>query len=257
MVVARIGDEVKRNLKSPEHPTIFHSVLASRLPDSEKHPRRLGEEAQTILAAGTETTAWALSNVTFYVLSDTKISSTLKAELLEAIPDISAPDAFDYQKLERLPYLRGCIKEGIRLSGVVTARNPRQIPEPLEYKGWKIPPHTPVSMSIGNTHFNEAYFPEPRKFIPERWLEAEPTPHGWRAGQLDKYFVAFGRGPRSCLGINLAYLELHVTLATVFRRFELELYDTDQSDVAIKHDFMLPSPNLDSKGVRVKVLESL
>lgn len=255
MVVARIIGEVERKMKPPQHTTIFHSVLESNLPDSQKQPVRLGEEAQTILAAGTETTAWALTNVTFYLLSDATARSKLKAELLAAIPDLNAEDAFDYQKLERLPYLRGCIREGIRLSGVVTARNPRQLPEPLEYRGWTIPAQTPISMTISDTHFNETYFPDPLTFRPERWLDNAPSPHNPEK-PLDKYFVAFGRGPRSCLGINLAYVELYLTLAAVFRRFEMELYETDRSDVAIVHDFMLPSPKLDSKGIRVNVLES-
>ena len=40
-------------------------------------------------------------------------------------------------------------------------------------------------------------------------------------------------------------------LATLFRKYELKLYETDASDVRIVHDFFLPSPRLDSKGVRV------
>jgi len=45
-----------------------------------------------------------------------------------------------------------------------------------------------------------------------------------------------------------------MTLAAVFRNFAFELYETDLSDVELAHDFFLPSPKLDSEGVRVKVL---
>jgi hypothetical protein len=41
--------------------------------------------------------------------------------------------------------------------------------------------------------------------------------------------------------------------AAMFRRFEFELYETDFSDLELKHDFFIPIPRLDSKGVRVKV----
>jgi hypothetical protein len=51
----------------------------------------------------------------------------------------------------------------------------------------------------------------------------------------------------------LAHAEVYLALATVFRRFEFELFETDVSDVELAHDFFLPSPKLDSKGVRVKV----
>lgn len=52
---------------------------------------------------------------------------------------------------------------------------------------------------------------------------------------------------------SLAYVELHLALAMLFRRFTFELHETDISDVEISHDFMVPQPKLDTKGVRVKV----
>ena len=52
---------------------------------------------------------------------------------------------------------------------------------------------------------------------------------------------------------SLAHAELYMTLAAIFRNFDFELYQTDLSDVELAHDFFLPSPRLDSKGVRVKV----
>lgn len=48
-------------------------------------------------------------------------------------------------------------------------------------------------------------------------------------------------------------MELYRVLATLFRRFEFTLYDTDISDIEIAHDFFVPSPKQDTKGLRVKV----
>lgn len=60
---------------------------------------------------------------------------------------------------------------------------------------------------------------------------------------------------RTDFGISsLANAELYMTMAAVFRNFSFELYETDLTDVKLAHDFFLPSPKLDSKGVRVKVL---
>ena len=42
-------------------------------------------------------------------------------------------------------------------------------------------------------------------------------------------------------------------IASLFRRFNLELYETDKSDLVLKHDFFLPAPKSESKGVRVVV----
>lgn len=51
----------------------------------------------------------------------------------------------------------------------------------------------------------------------------------------------------------MAYVELHLALATLVRRFTFDLHQTDISDVEIAHDFMVPQPKLDTKGMRVKV----
>lgn len=48
-------------------------------------------------------------------------------------------------------------------------------------------------------------------------------------------------------------MELILVLGTIFRKFEMELYETDITDVLLGHDFFLPSPKLDSKGIRVRV----
>jgi hypothetical protein len=52
---------------------------------------------------------------------------------------------------------------------------------------------------------------------------------------------------------SLAYAEIFHVAAAMFRRFEFELHETDFSNLELKHDFFLPVPKLDSKGVRVKV----
>lgn len=52
---------------------------------------------------------------------------------------------------------------------------------------------------------------------------------------------------------SLAWTEIFVAAGTILRKFDLELYETDISDVLLAHDFFLPSPKLDSKGVRIKV----
>lgn len=47
-------------------------------------------------------------------------------------------------------------------------------------------------------------------------------------------------------------MELYLAVASVFGQFTFELYDTDFSDIELKHDFFLPSPKLDFKGLGIK-----
>jgi cytochrome P450 len=94
-------------------------------------------------------------------------------------------------------------------------------------------------------HTNPDIFPDPFTFKPERWLD-NPA--------LGKYLLAFGRGSRICLGMNLAMAEIYLTLAHVFRRFEFELYDTiAPRDVEIIRDSFIGMVDGNSQGIRVRV----
>jgi cytochrome P450 len=144
----RISQGFEKGSPEPEHPTIFHTVLQSDLPPQEKTEDRLGDEAQLVLGAGVTTTAWALDHAIFRILSDPQILSKLQAELKQAIAYPNADGAFAYQKLERLSYLSACVKEAIRVSLGVTARNHRLVKEPLQYGDWTIPVRKPMGKRV-------------------------------------------------------------------------------------------------------------
>ena len=173
------------------------------------------------------------------------VLTKLKQELQDAMPDGSlAP----LQKLEQLPYLNAVINEGYRMSYGVTHRLQRVSPkDPLIYHDYTIPPGTPVGMTSIFMHENERLFPEPKTFRPERWLTPESS------GRLEKYLVNFSRGTRGCLGQYLAQAEIYLGLAAVFRRFDLELYETTRDDIDVAHDFFNPQPKSGSVGLRVIV----
>jgi cytochrome P450 len=244
-------------------PTIFHDILISKLPAAEKKLDRIYQEGQTLVAAGTETTAWSLSVIIFYLLKDPQKLQRLTDELRKA-------NATTSTDLEQLQYLNAVVQEGLRLSYGVSHRLPRIAPdETLNFvdgeKTWAIPPgvsnlnpilpicliahgQTPVCMSTGLLHQNASVFPSPQEFLPERWIN-NPS--------LNRYLFSFSKGSRQCVGINLAYSELYVCLNTVFSRYgsngpaKMVLFDTDKSDVELQHDLFVPYPKLDSKGIRV------
>ncbi|KAF8857866.1 cytochrome P450, variant [Acephala macrosclerotiorum] len=232
------------------YPTIFHELLESDLPPQEKSLQRLADEAQLMIGAGMTTTSWILTVMFFHVLSRPLILKRLRSELEVAFPDPNAK--LVSLDLERLPYLSACIQEGQRLSDAVSGRSPRVSPEKvIKYKNWTIPAGAAVSMTIVNVHHDPQIYPNSREFIPERWLDNPKTKIG---DSLSRYFVPFGKGNRSCLVLNLAHAEIYLTVAILLRRFDFELFDTDLSDIEMEHDYFLPFPRMDSKGVRVRVL---
>jgi cytochrome P450 len=79
---------------------------------------------------------------------------------------------------------------------------------------------------------------------------------------MDRYLVVFSKGPRACVGLNLAWAELYFTVAAVLARYggednesgrKMRLWKTTVEDVQAVHDFFVPAPRLESEGVRVIV----
>ena len=135
------------------------------------------------------------------------------------------------------------------------ARSPRISRDaPIKYKHWTIPPGLSVSMNTWCMHHDERIYPKSFEYIPERWLGDPKGPDGEKS--LKRYMTAFGKGSRLCLGINLAYAETTMLLAALFRRFELELFETDYEDVRVARDVVAPDTDPSRIGVRFKVVSS-
>lgn len=106
-----------------------------------------------------------------------------------------------------------------------------------------------MSSSSYLLHTDEAHWINANQFNPQRWIDDKTT--------LTRNFVPFARGSRQCIGMNLAYAELYLTVATIFSRFDFELYQTTRRDVELAHDFFVGMPPLDSQGIRARVSKQL
>lgn len=188
-----------------DRPTIFETLLKSDLEESEKRPERLADEAITVTAAGTETTSWTLSVITFHLLDKPHLLKKLVTELQANIDDPKALPR--WTTLEKLPYLGAVIQEGLRLGYGVSGPIALEAPEEdLVYRGEfqkkpveiVIPRGAAMAMSNFINHHNESVFPDSHAFIPERWLD-EAAPGG-RNKSLEKGMMAFAKGPRACMG---------------------------------------------------------
>lgn len=184
----------KQYLDAKAHPTVFHELLESNLPPAEKTITRLQYEGFQFLGAGSETSATVLAMTIFYVLTDASIEGKLRTELEEAMPNSEILARL--QVLEKLPYLNGLVKEGLRLSHGAIGRMQRTAESDLVFREWIIPAGTPCATSALVVHSDPSIWPEPEKFCPERWVEPAER------DRLGKYIVAFTKGSRSCLGIQ-------------------------------------------------------
>ncbi|KAL8926225.1 MAG: hypothetical protein Q9208_003128 [Pyrenodesmia sp. 3 TL-2023] len=247
-----LSGEEESKMVSANKPTIFAELLDSKLPAQERTPIRLQHEAISVVGAGMETTKWTLTVAFYYILADPTIHKRLREELEAEIPDPSTIPS--WSELQKLPYLSACIEEALRLSYGAIQRSPRIAPSspPFRYGSYIIPPGTHISTDTYHMHHNERTFPRSHTYDPSRWLHNPKGPDGQKP--LSRYMIAFSKGSRMCLGMQLAYAEINLVLATLMRRFDWRLAEgVEAADVQAKRDHIIAVPRDGSKGVRVFV----
>lgn len=127
-----------------------------------------------------------------------------------------------FEALSNLKYLERCIMETLRLFPPVYIYM-RQLSSPLPIKInenlVQVPPGTSVVVIPSAIHMNPDYYPDPKTFNPDRFLPEEVTKRPLGS------FIPFSGGPRGCLGVKFAMMELKVTAARVLRNFQLRTSD--------------------------------
>ncbi|EHA47697.1 trichodiene oxygenase [Pyricularia oryzae 70-15] len=242
-----------------KRPTVFGSLLESDLPEEEKSGARLTDEAGAVVGAGTETTSWSLSVMTYHLLAKPEVLQRLQDELRQVVDD--PKNLPPWSVLEALPYLGAVIQEGLRLSYGVSSRTARvATEEDLVYRGefrgrpleYVIPRGTAVGMSAAITHHDERVYPNSHEFIPERWLKDKDDP---QRKEAERALLAFSKGSRGCPGKTLGLCELTLALSAVVLRVlpHARLYETTIRDVAYDHDTQVPRTVKESKGIRVVI----
>jgi cytochrome P450 len=178
--------------------------------------QQLRDEVMTLLLAGHETTAMALS-WTFYLLSlHPGARRTLERELDAASAGAGGAGAARAEDLQRLRYTRMVLDEALRLyppAWVVT----RSADVDDEIGGFAIPAGSRVLVSPYVTQHDPALWDDPEGFDPERF-----APEAQEGRPRYAYFP-FGGGPHLCIGAGFAIMEAAIVLATVARRVRLDL----------------------------------
>lgn len=171
-------------------------------------------EVTIMLNAGSTTTGIAMANVMYQLLKHPNCMEKLRQEIDETLD--ADEEIAPYEKVRYLPYLRACLDESLRIFPPISHGMTRQTPnEGSEIAGEYIAGGTTVMVSSFIAHRDPKVFPDPEKYIPERWL-------GEAGKDLGPYFIAFSAGARGCIGRNIAYLEQAVLLASLIHRYNFE-----------------------------------
>jgi cytochrome P450 len=213
-VVLSLIEERRRGAGAAERGDLLTMLVSARDEETGEGlgDRQLRDEVMTLLLAGHETTAMALS-WTFYLLSlHPGVRRRLEDELAAALAG-RAPALDD---LPRLPYTRMVIEEAMRLyppAWVIT----RSATGADELGGFAIPAGDMVLLSPYVTHHDPSLWEDPEGFDPERFAP------GAEGGRPRYAYYPFGGGPHLCIGAGFAMMEATIVLATVAQRLRLDL----------------------------------
>ena len=171
-------------------------LVAARHEDgSPMSDAEIRDELLTLLVAGHETTATALSWAMERLVRHPEKLERLRAEVL------AGEEA----------YLTATIQETLRLRPVIVLVI-RKLTEPVELGGYELPAGVSVTPSIHLIHRHPEIYPEPDRFLPERFLDNPPGTYTW---------IPFGGGVRRCLGAAFAQFEMAVVLKELVKRHQI------------------------------------
>jgi cytochrome P450 len=217
--------EIERRRADPsleQRDDVFSALLLAR--DQRGEPlsdREVRDELLTLLLAGSETTATGLAWALDLLLHD--------------------PRALERARTGEPAYLDAVVREALRLRPVIPGVGRVVRKAPFRLGQWVIPVGLEINPSIRIIHRRADLYPQPRRFLPERFLVADPP---------DTYtWLPFGGGTRRCLGASFALMEMRVALARILERSRLRAVSRRPERAALRVITLAPK-----HGVRV-VLE--
>ncbi|XP_011188715.1 probable cytochrome P450 12a4, mitochondrial [Zeugodacus cucurbitae] len=233
----RLAEEQRQGIVRPEQE---QSVLEKLLLIDKKIATVM---AMDMLMAGVDTTTTVITGVLLCLAKNPEKQQLLREEVMRVLPQRDGKFAADTQS--RIPYLRACLKEALRIYPLGTG-NIRVIPKDVVLSGYQVPKNSWVSVVATNLLTNDDYYPHAQQFLPERWLRSAETGEGADSLKPTNPFIyiPFGFGPRMCVGRRISDLELELGIARFVRNFQIEFnYPTEN----VFRTAMISLPNVPLK----------
>lgn len=176
----------------------------------------LRDELMTILLAGHDTTALALTYSWYLLAMHPEIERRFHDEL-DAVLGGDRPTAADVRELD---FTEQVIQESMRLYPPVYAIF-RESVEDVRLGGYRVPSGSLVMLPQWGIHRDPRWYDDPETFDPDRWTRESDRPN--------YAYFPFDGGPRHCIGKHLSMLEAQLILATIAQDYRLRLAP-DQSE---------------------------
>ena len=176
------------------------------------------------------TSAHTLTWTLFLLAQHPEVMSQLHAELAENLSG-GPPTA---EQLDQMPVLDRVLKESMRIMPA-SAYSQRVAAEPVDLGPFRLNPGNPIIFSQFMTHHMPNLFPQPEKFLPNRWLTANPSPYA---------YLPFGAGPRMCIGAPLGMMQFKISLPTILGKFKVSMLAGSEVQACVRSTMLFPSSTI-------------
>ncbi|XP_063700276.1 probable cytochrome P450 6d5 [Culicoides brevitarsis] len=176
----------------------------------------MAAQAFTFYVAGFETSSTTMSFCLYELAKNRAALEKVQREIDRVLNRYDAE--WSYDALQEMNYLENCIDETLRKYPPLPILQRSCIQKyKIPDSGVTIEPGTLVILPIIGIQRDPLYFPEPMKFIPERFTDVK------YAEVLKKAYYPFGEGPRACIGTRMGKLMTKIGLATILAKFDIQL----------------------------------
>ncbi|KAF0412497.1 cytochrome P450 [Gigaspora margarita] len=187
------------------------------------------DQIMEFVIAGSDTGSLTINMALIMLLNNPEKLETLVSELdslnLPQSSNNSSTFIPSHDSIKNLKYLNAVIYEILRLFPASIGGILRQTTKDTVIDGYLIPKDTSVSASIWSVHKSkEIWGPDADDFVPERWLNPENLP-------IKGCFYGFGAGSRYCIGVNFAWMEMRLLLASLLLNFKFEMVKNQELDL--------------------------
>ncbi|XP_070556759.1 cytochrome P450 3A29-like [Ptychodera flava] len=161
---------------------------------------------------GLETTSTTMSFLAYVMATHPDIQDKMCKEIDDVMAEYDEPN---YQAVAKMLYLDMVVRETLRMYPPAV-RFERECNEDVTIAGARIPKGMYISVAANAIHHNPDIYPEPEKFIPERFTKEEKQkrhPYSW---------LPFGAGPRNCIAMRFALLDLKIGFVRIFTKYTFE-----------------------------------
>ncbi|GME52508.1 Cytochrome P450 [Neofusicoccum parvum] len=239
-VTERLNDN-----KDPEKRVEGQDFLAKLLRLHEEEPRNVQMAdvlgvIQGNIGAGSDTTSITLTSIFWNVFRNPRVLEKLRAEIDEKYAAGELSDPVTFAEAQKLPYLQAVLQEGLRMHPATGLPMWRAVPKGgAELAGRYFPEGATVGINSWVAHANKQVFGhDADEFVPERWLESKE-----KSQAMERYFLAFGHGSRTCIGKNISLMEISKLVPTLLRKFDFSLVAPD-ADLECSNRWFVKQKNI-------------